>query len=62
MEALRPLVLKGHYKNCLSVLLGPEDALLTHPANEYVEIEEVFLASKIITNLIQNWSEETIEK
>tara|TARA_B100001250_G_scaffold414323_1_gene451962 strand:+ start:5642 stop:5806 length:165 start_codon:yes stop_codon:yes gene_type:complete len=54
--------LKGHYKNCLSVLLGPEDALLTHPANEYVEIEEVFLASKIITNLIQNWSEETIEK
>ena len=62
MEALRPLVSKGHYKSCLTVILGPEDAFLSYPANEYLEIEKILLASKIIVNLILNRSEETIEK
>jgi len=55
-------VSKGHYKSCLTVILGPEDAFLSYPANEYLEIEKILLASKIIANLILNRSEETIEK
>jgi acetylornithine deacetylase len=37
------------------VLYGPGDVRLAHAANEYVEVEEVIIATKVMTGMIVHW-------
>ena len=38
-----------------AVLYGPGDVSLAHAANEYVEIEEVITATKVVALMIVHW-------
>jgi acetylornithine deacetylase len=38
-----------------AVLYGPGDVSLAHAVNEYVEIEEVITATKVIALMIVHW-------
>ena len=44
-----------NHANIPAVLYGPGDVRLAHAANEYVEVEEVIIATKVMTGMIVHW-------